>query len=108
MATAIIIRAKYKDVEYNLSMAMWAEKFSMAKSYFRRIKIEGEEKGLKDQELIDYILSMKGRRAAPRRALNDMGAVALSEGRALAANSKFWYMFNFGRACVQERSCEPG
>ncbi len=101
MATAIMIRAKYKDVEYSLSMAMWAEKFSMAKSYFRRIKIEGEEKGLKDQELIDYILSMKGRRAPPRRAVNDLCAVALSEGRAFAANSKYWYLFNFGRGSIE-------
>ena len=67
MAAAIMIKAKYKDVEYHLSMAMWAEKFSMAKSYFRRLKNEGEEKGMEGQELIDYVLSMKGRRAPPRR-----------------------------------------
>ena len=99
MATAIMIIAKYKGVEYCLSMARWAEKLNMAKSHFRRLKNEAESKELKDQELIDYILSMKGRRTPQRRAINDTGSVILSEGKALAANSKFWYLFNFGRAC---------
>lgn len=95
MVQAIMIKAKYNGTEYNLSMAMWAEKISIAKSHFRRLKMEGESEGLKDQGLINFILKRRGGRSG---AVTVDGCVIRKEDRFLDENSKFWYLFNFGRA----------
>ena len=100
MASAIMIRAKFRGVEYYLSMTAWAEKISMAPSYFRRLKKEAESEGLKDQELLDHILAASGKREKRSSSVISDTNARQKENRLLSKNSQSWYLFNFGRASL--------
>jgi len=94
MSQPILIKAEHDKEKHTQNMTEWAKTLDMAKSRFRRLKDEGDARGLDGQSLIDYIKEQRTRPYVTVKTKSAGSAIA-NEERDLKKLWNYWQMFNF-------------